>query len=67
MPGRDETSLRAASLDQTDLENEPLNEASFGNERSGRDLDVPGAELDDRNENIGEEDEENNEYSRGEN
>lgn len=67
MPGRDEAGLRAASLDQTDFENEPLNEAGFGNERSGRDLDVPGAELDDRNENIGEEDEENNEYSRGEN
>lgn len=30
----------------------------------GEDLDVPGAELDDAEENIGEEDEENNSYSR---
>lgn len=29
------------------------------------DLDVPGSELDDQNENIGEEDEENNYYSLG--
>lgn len=32
----------------------------------GDDLDVPGAELDDANEKIGEEDEENNYYSLGE-
>lgn len=32
----------------------------------GDDLDVPGAELDDANEEIGEEDEENNYYSLGE-
>ena len=31
----------------------------------GADLDVPGAELDDRDEDIGEEDEENNYYSLG--
>ena len=31
----------------------------------GEDLDVPGAELDDADENIGEEDEENNYYSLG--
>ncbi len=34
-------------------------------ENSGEGLDVPGAELDDANENIGEEDEENNYYSLG--
>ena len=34
-------------------------------ENSGAGLDVPGAELDDANENIGEEDEENNYYSLG--
>lgn len=34
-------------------------------ELSGDDLDVPGAELDDENEAIGEEDEENNYYSLG--
>jgi hypothetical protein len=32
---------------------------------AGQDLDVPGAELDDRNESIGSEDEENNPYSLG--
>ncbi|MGK2861122.1 MAG: hypothetical protein ACSLE0_04275 [Chitinophagaceae bacterium] len=32
---------------------------------AGSDLDVPGAELDDKNEEIGEEDEENNYYSLG--
>lgn len=34
-------------------------------EMSGRDLDVPGSELDDEQENIGTEDEENNYYSIG--
>ena len=34
-------------------------------ERPGEDLDVPGAELDDADEAIGEEDEENNYYSLG--
>ena len=34
-------------------------------ENPGDDLDIPGAELDDANENIGEEDEENNYYSLG--
>jgi len=34
-------------------------------DRSGGDLDVPGAELDDADEAIGEEDEENNSYSIG--
>jgi hypothetical protein len=32
---------------------------------SARDIDVPGSELDDRNEMIGSEDEENNSYSLG--
>lgn len=35
------------------------------NSADGPDLDVPGAEQDDRNEAIGEEDEENNYYSLG--
>jgi hypothetical protein len=34
-------------------------------EESNIDLDIPGAELDDKNEAIGEEDEENNYYSLG--
>ncbi len=57
---RDQQNLDAAKLDQFDEEGEPLNEGSgFG----GDDLDVPGSELDDDNEEIGEEDEENNPYS----
>lgn len=63
MPNEEEYRLRAASLDNRDNEGEPLNEASFGNDMSGKDLDVPGADEDDRDEELGEEDEENNEYS----
>jgi hypothetical protein len=40
-------------------------EIDFNDDVSGRDLDVPGAELDDNQENIGSEDEENNYYSLG--
>ena len=42
-----------------------MNEKVFEEDMSGGDLDIPGAELDDRNEEIGEEDEENNYYSIG--
>lgn len=48
--------------------NEPegaMNEKNFEEDQSGSDLDIPGAELDDSNEAIGEEDEENNYYSLG--
>ena len=41
------------------------NEKSFYEDVSGRDLDVPGAELDDEQEDNGNEDEENNSYSIG--
>ncbi|MFZ2338230.1 MAG: hypothetical protein WAW07_00730 [Bacteroidales bacterium] len=34
-------------------------------DESGRDLDIPGSELDDEQENVGNEDEENNHYSIG--
>lgn len=67
MPTRDEDNLQQASMDNTDFQGEPLNERAFGDERSGNDLDVPGAELDDRDEASGEEDEENNNYSVGDN
>lgn len=40
-----------------------MNEASFEDVETGIDLDVPGSELDDVQENIGSEDEENNYYS----
>ena len=61
----DENQLRKAGMDNTDFEGERLNEASFGEERTGADLDVPNSEADDANEDIGEEDEENNSYSLG--
>lgn len=40
-------------------------EETWRQDKTGDDLDVPGAELDDASENIGEEDEENNLYSLG--
>ena len=62
MPGDDEM-LRESALDSTDEDGTPLNEGSFKTNISGSDLDVPGANLDNDEERIGEEDEENNEYS----
>ena len=41
------------------------NEKDFKDDKSGKDLDVPGSELDDEQENTGNEDEENNYYSLG--
>ena len=41
------------------------NEKDFNDDVSGNDLDIPGTELDDSQENIGSEDEENNYYSLG--
>ena len=41
------------------------NERDFVEDQSGSDLDVPGSELDDEQEKIGNEDEENNYYSLG--
>lgn len=52
-----------AILNSTDAEiGRPQN---VSNEEMGSDLDVPGSELDDENEALGEEDEENNYYSLG--
>ena len=42
-----------------------MNEKDFEEDMSGSDLDIPGSELDDSDEAIGEEDEENNYYSLG--
>lgn len=64
MPGDDEN-LREAALDNRDDDGDELNEESFKNNISPSDLDIPGEELDDADENIGEEDEENNDYSLG--
>jgi hypothetical protein len=60
----DDENLVHAELDNTDGDGDPLNEE--GEETfTGNDLDVPGSELDDADEAIGEEDEENNYYSLG--
>ncbi len=64
-PSEDNINLRKAALDNTDDDDTPLNESSFKNNITETGLDVPGAEDDDENEEIGEEDEENNEYSLG--
>ena len=56
----DQEALEKAIPDQYDEDGEPLNEKAA---LSGNDLDIPGSELDDDNEEIGEEDEENNSYS----
>ncbi|HTA26307.1 MAG TPA: hypothetical protein VK809_00855 [Bacteroidia bacterium] len=47
----------------TELRN--LNEKNFRDDVSGGDLDIPGSELDEQEENMGNEDEENNFYSLG--
>src|SRR5215216_3018525 len=52
MPTRDENNLRNAKMDNVDFQGEALNEKSFGDERSGKDLDVPGTSADNRNEEI---------------
>ncbi len=61
-PVADDTeNLEKLTLDNTDGE-EPLNQSANPADM-GEDLDGPGAELDDDNEAIGEEDEENNPYT----
>ena len=59
----EELDRRTLALDNSDGD-DLLNEGSDPTKDMGKDLDVPGAELDDENEEIGEEDEENNTYSR---
>ncbi|BAV08510.1 hypothetical protein SAMN05421788_11497 [Filimonas lacunae] len=58
MSSDEDLDVRNARVDNRDEDGELLNEDS---------LDVPGSEDDDENEEIGEEDEENNEYSLGDN
>lgn len=65
MEGGDEAALINSALDNEDFDGEKLNEEGFENDLTGSDLDVPGSEEDDFNENLGEEDEENNYYSLG--
>ncbi|MGI8635703.1 MAG: hypothetical protein ACR2KZ_09905 [Segetibacter sp.] len=65
MPDQDDPLLRLAELDKVDNEGDLLNEGSLATDVGGGDLDVSGADLDDDMEAIGEEDEENNDYSLG--
>lgn len=65
MPTTDENNLVDARMDSTDFQNEPLNEGSFGEERTGRDLDVPGNTDETRTTSMGQGDEENKYYSLG--
>lgn len=60
---KDEINLKHAELDDVDEDGDLLNESSSADDVTGEDLDIPGAEDDDGNEAIGEEDEENNGYS----
>ena len=60
----DEIELDNAKLDNTDEDGDLLNEKSSADDASGNDLDIPGSEDDDADEAIGEEDEENNGYSK---
>lgn len=50
---------------EDDVRTNRWNEKGLDESYTGEDLDVPGSELDDDNEAIGEEDEENNYYSLG--
>ncbi len=62
-PNEETEDFEKMVLDERDDDGDLLNEASIRQDRNGEDLDVPGADLDDDNEDIGEEDEENNTYS----
>ncbi len=59
----DNENLNRSTLDNTDDDGDLLNAATGENDFTGENLDIPGAELDDKNEIIGAEDEENNGYS----
>lgn len=56
---------KVSTNDELNTKENLWNENSFDKEQVGSDLDVPGAELDNTQENIGSEDEENNYYSQG--
>lgn len=59
-----EGEMPGTGLDETDEDGDLLNEEA-GADKIGDALDIPGAEVDDADEEIGEEDEENNYYSLG--
>ena len=56
----------AKNKDILEIQNiQQRNVKDFNEDKSGNDLDIPGSELDDQQEEIGSEDEENNGYSIG--
>lgn len=59
----DHHNLTSATLDNLDEDGDLLEGASHSADFTAESLDIPGAELDDDNEMLGEEDEENNSYS----
>ncbi|PUZ26606.1 hypothetical protein GA0116948_102135 [Chitinophaga costaii] len=62
----DEDELDADSLDDlNDIDDVDAQESDWKKDKTGRDLDIPGQELDDEAEDVGAEDEENNGYSLG--
>lgn len=65
--GKEETEIDPEDISKTkeSIDYSKFNEKTFNQDKSGSDLDIPGAELDDEQENIGSEDEENNGYSLG--
>ncbi|MDB5197830.1 MAG: hypothetical protein JWP88_2201 [Flaviaesturariibacter sp.] len=65
MPTRDEDALEGAALDNTDFEGDALNEASFGAERSGNDIDSSDMEDGTLTDALGQGDEENQNFSLG--
>ena len=65
---KEETEIDPEDISKTKTSNEKdgqWNEKNFNKDKSGNDLDIPGSELDDEQEDIGSEDEENNGYSIG--
>lgn len=65
MPTRDEDNLRRATQGNTDFQGEELNERSFGDERSGPNMDIPDSESDVLNPFIIKENKPNTDYQTG--
>lgn len=57
--------IDAEEISTEKIINQDNHEWKQNSDKLGNDLDIPGAELDDEQEDIGSEDEENNFYSRG--
>ena len=65
MPTTDDNNLMRATMDNEDFDGTGLNEGSFGDKRSGGDLDVPEETDETRTTSMGQGDEENKYYSLG--